>query len=481
MSINLTSDRIQLMKVRTRMAPSPTGEYHIGHIRTLLYNWAFAKKHEGQFIVRIEDTDRERFVEGAIERILGVIRDFGLKWDEGPEVGGSHGPYVQSQRLGIYQKHAQELVDKGSAYLCFCTTERLTQMREEQKRLGSASTKYDRRCLSYSKEQIENLLKSKTPYVIRLKVPDKRTVTFKDMVYGEISVESKEIDDQVLIKSDGFPTYHMAVVIDDHLMGITHIMRGIDWLPSTPKHILLYEAFGWEVLTYIHLPNLKELGATKKLSKRYGPVSAREFLDQGYLPEAILNFLMFLGWNPGTEKEFYTLEEFTNDFSIERIHKTDLVAFDRQKLDWMNGRYIEEMDDRKLGSRIWNYLDKKYTQEVIIKTVPLVKSRIKKLSEYWLLASFFFQENAVDEKLLSVDHKKHLGEALKVLEPLGEWELRDINIALNGVVKSKGFETGKFYMDFRVAIAGARVTPPINESIVILGKETTLKRIKRVL
>jgi glutamyl-tRNA synthetase len=316
-------------KVRTRMAPSPTGEYHIGHIRTLLYNWAFAKKNNGKFIVRIEDTDRERYVEGAVERILNVISDYGFDWDEGPKVEGECGPYIQSERLDIYKSYAQTLLDKGFAYYCFCSEERLTKMRDEQKSRGVVSTKYDGLCLKLGKEEVGKKLKDNMSHVIRMKVPRNKAVNFKDLILGDLSFPTNDIDDQVLIKSDGFPTYHFAVVVDDHLMKITHVMRGNDWVPSTPKHVLLYQAFGWELPYFAHIPNIKELGAGKKLSKRYGAVSAREFLDDGYLPEALLNFLMFLGWNPGTNKEFYSLEEFIKDFSIDKIHKTDLVSFDK--------------------------------------------------------------------------------------------------------------------------------------------------------
>src|SRR3990172_924239 len=305
-------------RVRTRMAPSPTGEYHIGHIRTLLYNYAFAKKEKGDFILRIEDTDRERYVEGASERILDVIESYGLGWDEGPRVGGPHEPYFQSQIL----------LDRGAAYYCFCTQERLEKMREEQKAQGVVSTKYDRLCLKLDESEIGRNLKEKLPHVIRMKVPDNKEVAFNDLVDGDISFPSYDIDDQVLIKSDGFPTYHFAVVVDDHLMEISHVMRGNDWISSTPKHVLLYQAFGWGMPYFAHIPNLKEMGAGRKLSKRFGAVAAQEFLNEGYLPEAVLNFLMFLGWNPGTEKEFYNLEEFIIDFSIDKIHKTDLVAFD---------------------------------------------------------------------------------------------------------------------------------------------------------
>lgn len=470
------------------MAPSPTGEYHIGHIRTLLYNWAFAKKYNGDFILRIEDTDRERFVAGATDRILEVIKSYGLVWDEGPQVGGPHEPYFQSQRLEIYQKHAQILLDKGAAYYCFCTEERLEKMREEQKARHVVSTKYDRLCLKLDKSEIEKKLKDKVPYVIRMKVPDNKEITFNDLVIGDISVPSSDIDDQVLIKSDGFPTYHFAVVIDDHLMEISHVMRGNDWIPSTPKHVLLYQAFGWDMPYFAHIPNLKEMGAGKKLSKRFGAVAAKEFLDEGYLPEAVLNFLMFLGWNPGTDKEIYTLNEFVKDFSIEKIHKTDLVAFDRNKLLWMNSQYIQksqisDLPDGKAGlkSQIFKFFGGKYDAAVIEKILPLLQTRIKTLKEFADLAGFFFEKPKVDKKILSNNWKNHLSMAVEVLESLEKWGKSDIDEGLLSAVKEKNFKTGEFFMDFRIAVTGSKFTPPINESIVILGKYEVLKRLKAVL
>lgn len=468
-------------EVRTRMAPSPTGEYHIGHIRTLLYNWAFAKKNKGKFIIRIEDTDRERYVKGATDKILDVIKDYGFDWDEGPRVGGKYAPYIQSERLEIYKKYAEELVREGKAYYCFCTEERLAKMREEQKRRGFPSTKYDRFCLSLSRDEVEKNLKEGKPYVIRLKVPDNKKISFEDLVFGKISYDSSDLDDQVLLKSDGFPTYHLGVVVDDHLMKISHVMRGNDWIPSTPKHILLYEAFGWKPPIYIHLPNLKELGSSKKLSKRFGPVSAREFLDQGYLPEAVVNFLMFLGWNPGGEREIYALEEFVKDFSVKKIHKTDLVSFDRSKLDWVNGEYIRRTENSKLKTQIFGFLDKKYPEDLIEKTIPLVKERIIKLSDYLQMAGFFFRAPKVDKKLFGENFREHLKEAKDVIDNMTIWNTEKLGIFLLERIDRKKFHKGNFFMDLRIAITGSKFTPPINDSIVILGKEETLHRIEKVL
>jgi len=470
------------MKVRTRIAPSPTGEFHIGGMRTLLYNWALAKKNNGQFVIRIEDTDRTRFVEGAMERFLQVVGDYGLSWDEGPEIGGPHAPYVQSERLDIYKKHAQKLVEDGKAYYCFCTSERLEKVRSAQRAKKIASPKYDRHCLSLSPEEIEEKLKNQKPYVIRLKVPDNQDISWEDGVLGKVRFNSKELDDQILLKSDGFPTYHLAVVVDDHEMEITHIMRGNEWLPSTPKHLLLYQAFGWDAPVIAHLPNLKELGGTKKLSKRFGPVAALGFLQEGYLPEAILNYLMFLGWNPGGEKEIYSLDEFAASFSLEKVHKTDLVSFDRDKLIWMNSQYIQSLDQDELARRIDEFYDHKYDLDLVRQIVPLINTRIKLLREFSEIAKFFFETPKVGESdFKTEDYRKHLVSAYKALESIDNWDLEDINSGLMATIEKEGFKVGKFFMDLRLAITGTKVTPPINESLVVLGKKETLARLSKLI
>ncbi len=483
-----------MRSVRTRMAPSPTGEYHIGHIRTVLYNYALAKKYNGQFIIRIEDTDQERFVEGAVDRILDVIEDYGLSWDEGPRKDGESGPYVQSQRLDTYKKYVEELIQKGKAYYCFCSKEDLGKMRKEQQEQGLPKTMYDGRCRELSAEQIENFLKEKKPYVVRLKVPSGQTVRVKDDVYGELEFDTNEIDDTVLLKSDGYPTYHLAVVVDDHLMGITHVMRGNDWLSSTPKHVLLYEAFGWELPVYVHLPNLKEEGESKKLSKRHGAVFAEDFLKEGYLVEALLNFLMFLGWNPGGEKELYSLKEFIEDFSVKRIHKTDLVAFDREKLLWTNGYYIRKMPLAKLCKKIRDWSDKyevdlhcgDYSTDYHLQVLSMVQERLKTFSEYVRLTHYFYHNPEIKKEMVIkyAGSEKRGGEISKcfhdTLKNVEEknWKSEYLEKVSHKLKDKEGYKTKEAFMVLRITVTGEQATPPIFEILEILGKETTIERLQ---
>lgn len=483
------------MSVRTRIAPSPTGEYHVGGLRTLLFDYALAKKNNGQLIIRIEDTDQGRLVPGAVERLLDVIEEYGISWDEGPRIGGPHAPYVQSERLDLYKKYALELVEKGHAYYCFCTEERLNNLREEQRSLGMPTTKYDKHCLGLSKEEISQNLSQNKSYVIRLNVPKDRIIEVDDLVLGKLTFPSNDLDDQVLLKSDGFPTYQLAVVVDDHLMEITHVIRGFEWLPSTPKHILLYEAFGWAVPNHAHVPLLKEAGSTKKLSKRMGSVAAADFLKEGYLPEAVLNFLMFLGWNPGTEKEIYNLKEFVDDFSIDRIQKTDLVTFDRQKLLWYNGYYIRAYSAEDLTTKIIDYHKKYYPDALFInwsdplytqQVVRLLQERLKLLSEFQFLSSYFYSKPEIDKKLLiefsgSVERSREILNAFLTcydgIEKSG-WDLSAIDNLSHELVKEKGFKPKEAFMTLRVALTGQTTTPPIFDISALLGKDAVIDRIK---
>lgn len=483
-----------MSEIRTRMAPSPTGDYHIGHIRTVLYNYAFSKKNEGEFIIRIEDTDQERLVEGAVDRILSVIKDYGLDWDEGPKKGGEFGPYVQSQRLNVYKEHVQKLIDCGAAYRCFCTKEELDQMRKQQQEQGLPKTMYDGRCKKLTSNQIAKNMDEGKPYVVRLRVPKDEIIEFDDEVYGHLTFNSNEIDDTVLLKSDGYPTYHLAVVVDDHLMKISHVMRGNDWLPSTPKHILLYRAFNWQLPKFIHLPNLKEQGADKKLSKRFGSVFALDFLKEGYLVDALLNFLMFLGWNPGGEKEIYSLEEFVKDFDVNRVHKTDLVAFDREKLLWINGYYIRNKPLAELCKIVKDWSKrfeielpcKDQDMDYHLKVLDMVRERMKKLSEYPALTNYFYCEPDIDQELLykfakSSDRSKEiLTELVKLLEVLPDekWTHDDLEKITHQYLEKSDYKTKEFFMTLRVAVTGEKATPPILDIMELLGKEIVVKRLK---
>ncbi len=483
------------MKIRTRIAPSPTGEIHVGSIRTLLYDYALAKKSGGTFILRIEDTDQSRYVEGSVERMLKVIKDYGLMWDEGPEVGGPFEPYFQSQRLDLYKKYALELVEKGKAYYCFCDEARLENLRSSQKEKNEIP-KYDKFCLSLSKEEVEKKLNEGKPYVIRLNVPQDRDIEVEDLVLGKISFPSKDLDDQVLIKSDGFPTYHLAVVVDDHFMEITHILRGREWLSSTPKHVLLYEYFGWEKPKFVHLPLLREVDSTKKLSKRTGSVSALGFLQEGYLPEAILNFMMFLGWNPGTEKEIYSLDEFVQDFSIEKIQKSEMSAFDRQRLLWFNGFYIRETPVDKLWDKLIKW-DKEFGEKnehqigssdmvYNLKVLSLIQERMKKLSEFNDLSYYFFKRPVV--KIEGVE--RFSGDKVKTKEIVRnylsayenildeDWNSENLDKLSHDKLGEWGYKPKEAFMTLRYVVTGVDFTPPLFDVFNLIGKKETIERLE---
>ncbi|MGI5841347.1 MAG: glutamate--tRNA ligase [Patescibacteria group bacterium] len=466
--------------IRTRMAPSPTGEMHIGGLRTLLFSYAFAKKHDGQFVLRIEDTDKKREVPGAVDRILQVIRKYGLSWDEGPQTGGPYGPYIQSQRLEIYNKYIKELLDKKLAYYCFCTPERLSDMRQKQQAAGQIP-KYDRHCLDLSDSEIQKNLSARKPCVIRLRVPDNETVSFNDAVRGEIKISTREIDDQVLIKSDGIPTYHFAVVVDDHLMKISHVIRGDEWISSAPKQILLYKYFGWEIPVFAHLPVFLDPGGQGKMSKRHGTVSAQSFLDEGYLPQAMLNFLMLLGWNPGTDQEIFSLTEFIKEFSLERLHKKQPV-FDRKKLDYLNAHYIREMSDKELVNLLTPFvpdLDK----ATLLQLVPLLRERITRLTDAFGLTRFLVDSLNYEKILLlqrGTDETAAVSMLLKVknlLNQTQDWSPGNLQPLLMKLIGDNNWNTGQFFMVFRVAVCGSPITLPVVECLPILGRDKTIAHI----
>ena len=462
--------------VRTRIAPSPTGEYHIGHLRTCLYDYALAKKYNGQFIIRIEDTDQKRHVEGAEEKIFKVIKDYGINWDEGPDVGGPYAPYTQTERLEIYQKYIKELLDKGFAYYCFCTEERLVEMREIQKATKQIP-RYDQHCLHLSKEEIQKNLDNKVPYVIRMVIPKNETIVFEDIIRGKIKFNTNEIDDQVLVKSNGIPTYHFAVVVDDHLMNITHIFRGEEWITSTPKQILLYRYFGWELPKFAHLTVLLDPSGHGKMSKRKGSVFARSFLEDGYLPEAMLNFLMLLGWNPGDNQEFFTLDQFVEAFSLEHLHKKSPI-FDRKKLDYFNGYYLRQKTDQELAILFKKFLLQASDEQIKI-LVPVLKERIVKLSDLIVQTKFLFENVEYGKELLlkkGTDAKLAI-EMLNKSKEIISSNFDDLSVKIMDLIKINNWNIGEFFMVFRVAICGTVFTPPVVECLPALGQEKTLEKL----
>ncbi len=457
--------------VRTRIAPSPTGDdLHIGNAYTALVNYVFAKKHNGQFLVRIEDTDRSRLVQGAEQRILDSLRWLGVPHDEGPDVGGPHVPYRQSERLPTYKKYAEELVLKGHAYYCFCTPERLEGMRKDQE-TAHKPPMYDGTCRNL-KSQISNLkLEKGEKHVIRLKVPREGTTAFTDLIRGEISFENKLIDDQVILKSDGFPTYHLGVVVDDHLMQISHIIRGEEWIPSTPKHVLLYGFFGWKMPAFAHVSVLRNPDKSK-LSKRKNPVWVGWFRTQGFLPDAIKNYLATMAWSHPGGREIFTVEEMRDVFDISQIQTTAPV-FDLEKLRWLNGEYIRKAKISNFKFQISNFFAKKYDEALVEKIYPLVVERMKTLSEFESLAGFFFEKPKDFERPLKVRPLKVAREALETVD----WNHDAMEKAIRGRSEAAGEKTKDVFMELRVAVTGKTVGPPLLESLEVLGREETLARL----
>ena len=460
--------------IRTRIAPSPTGQdVHVGSIAAALMNYAWAKKNNGQFVIRIEDTDRTRLVKGGEEKMLDTLDKIGLIADESPKVGGPHAPYRQSERLDIYKKYAEELVSNGKAYYCICSTDRLTKMREDQQ-ANKQVPKYDRLCLK-NQEEVKKKVKSGEKHVIRLKIPGNQEIFIDDVVRGEIKFHTKDIDDQVLLKSDGFPTYHLGVVVDDYLMKITHVIRGEEWLPSTPKHVILYHAFGWSLPVFAHISLLRNPDKSK-LSKRKNPVWTSWYIDQGIFPEALLNYLALMGWSHPQGKEVFSLEEYVKVFDIKDIQKTAPV-FDQVKLEWMSGMYIRDSQNSNLKTQIHNFYKKKYPQDLIEKTIPLIKERIKKLSDYLPLCEFFFK--APEKFEIDLKEKSELLKNIhQELEKISDWKATVIGEAMQSLVKKLGMKAGEFFMILRVVITGKKISPPLNESMEILGKEECMKRLQ---
>ena len=475
------------MEVRTRFAPSPTGYMHIGNLRTALYEYLIAKSQGGKFILRIEDTDQERQVEGAVDVIYNTMRMTGLKHDEGPDIGGDYGPYVQSERMGMYMDYAKELVEKGEAYYCFCTKERLESLKESNAE-GAAFAKYDRHCLGLSKEEVQAKLDAGVPFVIRQKMPDSGTTTFSDVVYGDITVENTELDDQILMKADGFPTYNFANVVDDHLMHITHVVRGSEYLSSTPKYNLLYKAFGWEPPVYVHLPAVMR-DAHHKLSKRHGDKSFEDLVREGYVVEAIVNYIALLGWSPSGTQEIFSLKELEENFDMAGLSKSPAI-FDIKKLTWMNSEYLKAMDFDKYYALAEPKLKEALgdTDLDLKKIAALLQKRLETLNDIPGLVEFFKTLPEYGTELYT--HKKmktndeialsSLEEALPVLENLADWNTTSIHDALMALVGELGIKNGQLLWPVRTALSGEPTSPGgAMELADILGKEESLRRIRK--
>lgn len=473
------------MEIRTRFAPSPTGYMHIGNLRTALYEYLIAKSQNGKFILRIEDTDQGRLVEGATDVIFKTLQTTGIVHDEGPDIGGDYGPYIQSQRMGLYMDYAKELVEKGQAYYCFCTKERLEGLKASNEK-GDAFARYDRHCLTLSKEEIDKNLAEGVPFVIRQKMPTEGSTTFTDVVFGEISVENSELDDQILMKADGFPTYNFANVVDDHLMQITHVVRGSEYLSSTPKYNLLYEAFGWPAPVYVHLPAVMR-DAHNKLSKRHGDKSFEDLIAEGFLPEAIVNYIALLGWSPSDNQEIFSLKELEQKFDISGLSKSPSI-FDIKKLTWMNGEYLKAMD----GDKFFEIAKPRLTAAIkntaldLKEIALLLKTRLETLNDIPRLADFF--DTLPDYSTDLYVHKKmktteeialsSLTAALPVLSALSPWEETSIHDALMSLVQELGIKNGQLLWPVRTALSGEPTSPGgAIELAYILGKDESLRRI----
>ena len=478
-----------MKKIRTRYAPSPTGRMHVGNLRTALYEFLIAKHEGGDFLLRIEDTDQERFVEGALDLIYKTMNETGLTHDEGPDKDGGFGPYVQSERVktGMYLEYAKQLVEKGEAYYCFCTKERMEQLRQEAEENGEGAAKYDKHCLSLSKEEVEEKLAAGVPYVIRQNNPTEGETSFEDALYGTITVANEELDDMVLIKADGYPTYNFANVVDDHLLEITHGGRGNEYLSSAPKYNRLYEAFGWDIPVYVHCPLITD-ESHKKLSKRSGASSFEDLIELGFLPETIVNFVALLGWSPSEDKEIFSLQELIEAFDYTRISKSPAV-FDMVKLRWMNSEYIKAMDDEKYYEYAIPVIQETVKKDLDLKKIAdLVKTRIEVFPDITEKIDFF--EELPEYDIAMYTHKKMktnsenslevLQEMLPLFEALEDYSIPAIEKVAMDYVAEKGCKNGLALWPLRTAVSGKQMTPGgAYEIMEILGKEESLKRIRK--
>jgi len=472
------------MVVRTRIAPSPTGDPHVGTAYVALFNYALARRHGGQFVLRIEDTDRQRSHPASETMIFDALRWLGVSWDEGPDVGGPYGPYRQSERSAIYREHAEELARKGAAYPCFCTAKRLAALREEQ-RQKKLTLGYDRQCRALDPAEAARRRQAGEPHVIRLAMPLDDSMTVRDLLRGEVRFERPQMDDQVLLKSDGFPTYHLANVVDDHLMKISHVVRAEEWLPSLPKHVQLYRSLGWEEPVFCHLPLLRNPDRSK-ISKRKNPVSLNYYRRAGFLPEALLNYLALMGYAMPDERQEFSLAEFVGHFALERISLGGPV-FDLEKLRWLNGVYLRKLAPRELLERLRGHL---LSDQYLLRVLPLCQERIETLEDFFDYAGFFFSgEVAYDQAALSAmtpkgrtpaETAKMLSSLLEEkIDPLVEWTAAAIESELRAFGESAGWSVKELFMAVRIATTGRSATPPLFETLAVLGKETCRRRLRR--
>lgn len=487
------------MSVRVRFAPSPTGFVHIGSLRTALYNFLYARKMQGNYLLRVEDTDRTRLVEGAVEGMLSAMNWAGVNHDEGVMLSddnkvvqnGDCGPYIQSERLDIYKEHIKTLIDKGDAYYCFCSRSRLDRIREQQKNEG-LDPKYDGHCRELSQEEIQDKLDKGEDYVIRMKLPENKSITFNDIVRGKVSIHTSDMDDQVLIKADGFPTYHFAVVVDDHMMDITHVIRGEEWLTSTPKHVLLYQMFGWKAPTFVHLPNILNADR-KKLSKRQGDVAVEDFRNKGYLPEALVNYIALVGWSPEDNKEIFSMPELIEAFSLERVSKSGGV-FDTAKLNWVNSHYIKEADTQRLvdlaskfviKEKLMSEQEVKANNEWLLLAMDTVKDRLDYLAQFPEEIKSFLNSAMPEledeaKEFMKLEHMMELADELEAKITAADTITPDfVSAMFKEIQKEKGIKGKNLFMGTRVIITGQNHGPDIPMVLSLLGKEKALSRIEQ--
>lgn len=461
--------------IRTRFAPSPTGSLHIGGLRTAAYAYALAKKNGGQFILRLEDTDKKREVEGSADKLYEILKIFNLTWDEGPIVGGPYSSYIQSERVktGIYKEAAQKLLDSGHAFYCFCKPQSKEEIKEERK----FKIEFRDPCRNLTQEQIDkNIANGLTP-AIRLKTPDNETISYTDFVLGKQTTwKTDVVDDAMLLKSDGFPTYHLAVVVDDTAMNITHVLRGHDWQPSTPIHLLVYKYLNLPVPEIGHLTDILNPDGKGKLSKRNNNVSCEQYLSEGYLPEALLNFVILLGWAPKDNQEMFTLEEFVNKFDPKGFQKSN-PRFDQRKLDWLNGQYLRKTPDSLLFAWSKTLFPEKVSDETIKSLIPLAKERITKVSDLVSLTQFVYSDINVDKTMLQANLTQLAADAITK----SEWSKESIESNLSQIAADNNLQRGEFFMNLRLAVAGQKVTPPLTECMLLMGKDKVLDRLQNAL